>query len=621
MPKPWEKYQGKPWEKYQASEPESIWTDFKRGAVELAENYVTAVSGFAERLNNPGEAILHPELVAAGHLDSIHPYSGQIAAPETITGTLVSMVPSMLAAMPSWEAGAGEAAGVLGAHTPKVLEWAAKGLGGTLGSDLTSGELPSPESLAAGTGANIAMEGVFHIPQGLRLTKLLLARNGEAIQDAAAHIGVNPSMGVTTSRAWLRTLENVLSKVPGGGHILNMQNAKSLATMDSFIQGIKSKLGYKGDSSALGAEIRQAIAEAEKTFKEESSQAYDAIYAKVPPHTKLNTNALADLMGEFRARYSGDLGEMLTSPIVKQLDALMKAGKSQTLAGRPKMALSITEARALLQRIRDAMESPDAPFKGMNDSDLARMADALSSDIEVAFLARGQGNAWREAQDGYASGRALLNQARATLGRAETGDAIYTRLFGAEHNAFSPKGVDTLAPLKAVMSPGEWEHVAAEIVHRLGLEGAGSAAAEGRQFNPATFLTNWNKLSPQVKDLMFNASHRYDLDALAKLSEGFKNLGRDANHSNTAHHMMVGGMLTHIFTEPVSGLATAAGVTGGSSLLAKLLINPKATRALVDLSYATTPQKAQQAIIKLVAIAAAHPELSDAIAELGGDKN
>ncbi|ASG63940.1 hypothetical protein CEW81_18300 [Kluyvera genomosp. 3] len=124
-------------------------------------------------------------------------------APQTGWGKAAEIAPQIAASIPGWEFGAEaaipaaeRAAEVVG---NKGLQWvidkAIRGAGGTLGGDFTSGEDATPSSVGAGAAANVVMEGIFHTPQALRIMKTLLAKNGEAIQAAADHIGVNPSMG------------------------------------------------------------------------------------------------------------------------------------------------------------------------------------------------------------------------------------------------------------------------------------------------------------------------------------------------------------------------------------------------------------------------------------------
>ncbi|MBE0184147.1 hypothetical protein FOT90_00970 [Klebsiella aerogenes] len=609
-------------DRYVKSQPESLWSDFKHGAGELLDGWIhegmLASPAAAEFVARSDAAGIKPEGATSESIHGGNGFANMTPEPKTITGSLVAATPKLLAALPGWEAGAGELAGsMITKETPKLARWAAKGLGGTLGSDITSGEDITAGNLAAGTAANVAMESILHIPDALRVTKTLLARNGTAIQEAADHIGVTPSMGVTTSRQWLRTLENLIHKVPGG-HLVNIQNAKSLKTMDSFITGIKTKLGYNGDASALGREIRAAIENAEKDFDKESGDIYDAIVKKAGKYQQTNTRGFTRKVEELAGvNPRPGIDKMTTAPIARKYNALLEeAGKIPQNSGFSNVVMGLTDARNALKLLDDYIGTGESATA--DTAAAKQMAAELRDDINGTFDALGLGAEWRAAQDRYAAGKTLLEQARAVLGRAETGDAIYTRLFGNETGIFSAKGVDTLRPIKQLMNDDEWNHVAAEVIHRMGLEGAGTAAAEGREFNPSVFLTNWNKLNTPAKELLFSAGHHYDLEQVAKLSEGFKNLGRDANNSGTAHHLVLAAMAGAALN-PALWPKLALGVAG-STALGKLLINPKATRLLVDSAYATEPNQVKQWMVRLVALAAAHPELAQAIASLGDDE-
>lgn len=604
-----------------------IWTGFKKGVTELAEGLTGEGMGgvlFAGVPQQVAQQVKKSDPVAYSWLTTPGAESAAMPAPQSGWGKVAEIAPQIAASIPGWEFGA-EAAIPAAERAAEVagnkgLQWvidkAIRGAGGTLGGDFTSGESATPSSVGAGAATNVAMEGVFHTPQALRIMKTLLAKNGEAIQAAADHVGVNPSMGITSGRQWVRTLENVIQKVPGG-HLLNIQNAKSLATMDSFIQGIKSKLGYQGDASALGREIRAAISGAEASAKAENELAYDALAKSMPKGQRTNTRRFTRLVESMNGVNPREgIHEMTVPPVArKYFDLLEKAGKVPQDTGYSNVVMSMDDARKALKILDDYIGT------GANaDADTAaakRMAKALREDITGTFDALGLGGKWRAANDQYAANLALLNQARSVLGRAETGDAIYTRLFGNESGAFSAKGVDTLAPLKKVMTPDEWNHVAAEVVHRLGQESAGMASAEGRKFNPSIFLTNWNKLAPDVRALLFDVDHEQDLTHLAKLSEGFKDLGRDANHSNTAHHVLTGAMAASALNP--AHWPMLATIFAGGNLGARLLINPKAARLLVDAAYATEPNQVQKWITATVAMAAANPDLADEFAKLGDE--
>lgn len=626
--------------KVQPKQEESLWTDFVHGAGELADSLlhegVVASPATSELMARSEAAGIHPQGATADALRGKNALAALTPEPTGVMGTLVSMVPSMALAVPGWEAGADalaesalpKAIDTLTARSP-ALQWVTQkltqGAAGTLGSDITTGE--NPDNALAGGAGNVLAETLFHTPKALVFMKGLLAKNDADILAAADHIGVTPTVGMVTGRKWLTTLENTLSKVPGAGN-LGEAYAKTHAGMSAFVDQLKTALGHNPDSSETGRDILEAVKAYTEKFKTDANEAYDYAFQKLPQHTKFNANKLADTIGEMKARYTHEsLSNLMDSPVVKEIyNIVQQMPGGVTQGGRKKAIFSITEGRALLQRINEAIGSGmDSAFKNMSESDLSRLADALSEDISRTFEAHGHGKMWQQIQSRYAAGRAIIDEAQKVLGNARWGDEVYSKLFGNQAGAFKPIGADSIIALKAAMPLGDVNKLAGEIVHRMGLESAGNAGAGGREFNAATFLTNWNKLSPEAKAALFTETHLNDLDQLAKLSEGIKRLGKDANHSNTAHHMAMWSLIT--------GSAGAAPATHGLSLLAipatfaggklssLLFTNPQAARLLVELSQAGEVNEVKRLMVKILALASTNPQLSDAFATLGGDQN
>ncbi|EIA3336355.1 hypothetical protein ACSVMK_11375 [Salmonella enterica] len=625
--------------KIQPKAKESVWGDLTHGLGELVDNWihegVLASPATADFINNSEAVGIHPTGATADTLRGNNAIAALTPEPKTITGTLISMAPTMAAAIPGWEAGAESVAAALTDRaTPKVIQWAAKGLGGTLGSDVTSGEEITPENLSAGTGANILMETLFHVPNGLKAIKALLAKNDADVLSAADHIGVTPTVGTVTNRPWVQTLEKMLSKVPGANAI-NLAHSKELETLASYVEQIKSNLGYVGSPNGLGSNLKQAVSDYLEKFKSESNELYDNVFKKIDSRDKIKTPEFGDVLSEIANRFSTEpdwdklLGnkkikeifELYTGALEKTSDPEMQ-GILYSLTGKMQDgAMSTQTARSLKRLLNDSLSSPSSAFKDTSDADISRLLEALNKDIEGHMIRSGVGDAWRKAQDHYAAGRALYEQALKSVDMTTNGDNVYTALFGNQAGGFKPFGVDAAIALKETLTQEQWNQVAAEVVHRMGMESAGAAGAGGREFNPSTFLTNWNRLDSDAKELLFSAEHANDLNQLAIYSDALKKLGRQENHSNTAHHGAMWSLLTGAVISPIHGIPALIGVTGGAKLSSLLFTNPQAARLVVEAAQAESPNALQAALAKMVAISIAHPELAQAFSTLGGDKN
>ena len=606
--------------KQQPQEQEADWwTGLKKGAVEEGEKLIAASSGFASAMLNPGGVILNPH--AAQHLPEMHPYSDEMKSPETLLGKVAEVTPGMATAIPGWEVGAGAVADTaLINNAPKVLQWATKGLAGTLGSDITSGEEITPGNLTAGTVGNVVAETLLHTPKGLRLISAMIQKNDSDILDAAAHIGVEPTVAMTTARKWVQSLEHAVGGLPGGG-IIGAARAKVGKGLDSFFEQVKSGLGYVGDANELGGKIRQAIADYEAGAKEESEKAYDAVMKNLGRATRTNTRRFTrkvqELVGVNR---NPGIEKISTSPVARAYHAaLEQAGIVPQETGYGNVVMNIQEARDVLKILDDYIGTGSSAAK--DTADVKQMAKALREDIAGTFNAHQLGNQWRAVNDRYAEQVAILEQAKGVFRGANGPDQYYTRLFGAPDKTFKPMGKDTITALKSVMPADVMNSIRAEVVHRMGLESAAAAATEGRVFSPSNYLTNWNRLDQPAKDELFNLAQQYDQEALAKVSEGAKRLDKAANHSNTAHIAKISAMVSALFTHPIAGLAGLAATSAGARAVGMLLTHPEAAQLLSSAATALLRERVSSTVPKMVAIIMADPQLRQEFSEALNDSN
>jgi hypothetical protein len=125
------------------------------------------------------------------------------------------------------------------------------------------------------------------------------------------------------------------------------------------------------------------------------------------------------------------------------------------------------------------------------------------------------------------------------LGKGKSGEEIVTSI---ESMARGKSGGNArLSRLLSEMTEEESRVVRGTLIDRMGKATAGQQDAAGEAFSASTFLTNWNKLTPQAKASMFPPAQRKDLNDLALLAENMKASQQMANHSNTAMALTGGG--------------------------------------------------------------------------------
>jgi len=207
----------------------------------------------------------------------------------------------------------------------------------------------------------------------------------------------------------------------------------------------------------------------------------------------------------------------------------------------------------------------------------------LSSDITMGLEQAGRAKAARmfERADGF------------WKSRVETIDQVLQPIVGKDGMKSGEdviKGIEAMARggsggsarlsrLLGAMSKEDAGQVRAVLIDRLGRANPGAQDAAGQAFSPATFLTNWNKMTPQAKASLFSDTKlRTDLNDLAKIAEGMKASRGMENFSNTSvaigSNLGVGAALA--YANPTVALLGA----GAQYMTGRLMASPGFARLL-----------------------------------------
>jgi len=207
----------------------------------------------------------------------------------------------------------------------------------------------------------------------------------------------------------------------------------------------------------------------------------------------------------------------------------------------------------------------------------------LSSDITMGLEQAGRAKAARmfERADGYWKSRVeTIDQVLQPIvgkdgmkGGEQVIQAIETMTRGGQG------GSARLSRLLGAMSKEDAGQVRAVLIDRLGRANPGAQDAAGQAFSPATFLTNWNKMTPQAKASVFSDTKlRTDLNDLAKIAEGMKASRGMENFSNTSvaigSNLGVGAALA--YANPTVALLGA----GAQYMTGRLMASPGFARLL-----------------------------------------
>lgn len=165
-----------------------------------------------------------------------------------------------------------------------------------------------------------------------------------------------------------------------------------------------------------------------------------------------------------------------------------------------------------------------------------------------------------------------------------------------------------LSGVLAALPKEQANNVRATIIDRLGRATPGRQDATGDVYSASTFLTNWNRLTPQAKASLFPDSKiRGDLNDLATIAEGTRRSQELANTSNTGialgANALIGG----------AGVTTNLPLTllgaGSVYLTGRLMASPRFARLLVRTSR-MPPEAANRTFLQQVGLLAARePQL------------
>lgn len=528
-------------------------------------------------------------------------------APETTVGQVASEV---IPAVAGGFAGSTGLAGVGVRYGNRLMKYGADNLASSFGAQLASGHDitagTTAGDVALGTALNLAMPKVG----GALKTILRGKREGEfvdAVQtiNAATPAGVDftPSRGMTTLNKLTLGTEKHLENTLGSSGVMQRVNDANNEALNSFADGLRRAMAGADDMSTeeIGNALSKGFQELAEAQAKESDMYFEQAVQLAGGH-RIALNRTRKQLQRITAiaRNNPDLEELIQSPQFRQLVKGIN-GKAPDLPG-------LIRLKGVVSKM---IEGTGQGTKSTDKRDLTILYNALNDDAARSLDGAGWGALanWTKGNSVHNALRDMERRAAPVFGDGIAGDELYARIFGKPGDALRNNNADTTRLILSMLPEELQARVRSEMIYRAGREAAGQAGNEGRKFSAAAFLTNWNKLTPEVQDIV-SAGHRADIDALAVVSGRLKELGRAANFSNTANHLSAANALQ---------LMGAAATGGWSAMITPLLANLSA-RALTNPEFASTlwrlASSAQndgevfRALIRLAVIAEQDPEIA-----------
>lgn len=411
-----------------------------------------------------------------------------------------------------------------------------------------------------GVGAMTPAAGAQAYQAGRQAVANRVAPNVQTFKDA----GTAPTVGQATESNFIRGLENLAAKFPGGVGVMRTFADKQQLEMSS-----KTRTGVSAEDA--GRAIERGITGTGgfvDRFKKGQDALYNQLDAHIQTHTPINVVNTTRALTTINEGVPGapNLSQFFINSKMKGIEGALADDLKQASVTGALPYEAIKKLRTLVGReLADATIASDVP-----KSKWKALYGALSEDLGAAARAQGPKaeQTWKRAND-YT--RAGLDRIESVLERTigKTPEETFSRVM--------PRDADQSNKVRSVMrslTPSERDVVSEAVVNRLGRATPGKQNEAGDVFSSETFLTNWNKISPGAKAQFFqDATVRRNLDAIAKssnnLREGSKTFANPSGTAGAAAPYGLGAMAA------TGNVAAAAGMIGGTYLGAKMLTNPK----------------------------------------------
>jgi hypothetical protein len=377
----------------------------------------------------------------------------------------------------------------------------------------------------------------------------------------------DPSLAQAAGTRRMQFLESGLSKIPGGAGVMQKAATQQAADLRGGVDQTIDHLAPGGVSpERAGRAISQGITGPggfKDAFNTKAGQLYDAVDQHIAPDSLVDvSNTLATLD---RVAMPNPLAPKTTAALINPKVAAIRdalhsdlgigqpaaspgAGESGPAAGSPANTKLPYSTLADLRSRVGSMLTGSELVTDIPRAQVKQLYGGLSDDLRGAAQAAGP--------DAVQAFSRANNYYRAGMGRMDTLSNVLDKNGGPEQifngaMAGTKDGATRLRSVMQSLQPEQQQVVASTVFNRMGQATAGNQNAAGDVFSPETFLTNYNRMSPEAKSALFDRvpALRDQADNLAEVAQNlregsrvFKNASGTAggeNQTNTIHNALL----------------------------------------------------------------------------------
>lgn len=433
-----------------------------------------------------------------------------------------------------------------------------------------------------------------------------------AVAKAAERQGVRV-LPADVGGATTRRLTAGVAQTPFGAAPVVNAARQSVDDMAAAVGRVAQKAGRVLDAEDAGTLVQKGV----KGFVKKTSRIGGRLYDRAET---LAGNAKVD-PANARAALDDVISGLSETPETNAAALKLLTGLRDDLA----TPMSVQAARKLRTNVRTAIMK-----EGLRGSDLERMVgevlDNVSADIATSVPPRAAA-AYKTADAFWKQRVDQIDEILAPV-VGKRGEKDATASFAAIERIARTGDAKRLSRLMASLPKDDAGAITATMIDRLGAATPGAQNATGSAFSPATFLTNWNKMSGKAKAVLFDADLRTALDDLATVAGGMKEASKYANVSQTGGANNVASILTggggavtgSFLAGPVGAVVGFIGPIAGQIGLGKLMASPGFARWLAGTARASKSLGAKAAVQrqlpKLAAVASQNPAVASEVTAL-----
>lgn len=459
------------------------------------------------------------------------------------------------------------------AATGSAASGAVRESGGSQGQQLAAGLLGGLAPGVAGATGAAALRGAVRGTSGQQMRGNIADFNA---------LGASPSVGQASGNRLIQGAENLLAGGPTSAGVMGRFAERQADDIGGGLQRLADDFQRNASAEKAGRAVQAGV----ETYGKNVAAQRRALYWDADRHIPAgagspmqNTTQTLTSLTTPNPGAVETTGRMVNPKLKQMLDDLqadIEAGGGQVpYEALRKIRTSVGE------QMNDFSMTPDTPAV-----QLRALYSSLSRDMEAVAKAAGP-EAERAAKraNNYtrlSSGR--LEHLQGVVDKAGGGEAVYNAVL-----AGSKDGGTRLREVMQSLPKGSQEALTAAVIKRMGMPTAGQAGADAaEQFSAATFLTNWNRVSPEARRALFDRhgpEFSRNMDRIASVADNLKSGAKVfANPSGTANRaaaMTYGASLVASMFDPTMAttatlLATGAGANG----VARVLTSPRAVRWL-----------------------------------------